>query len=113
MYIACAIHSIYVVVIVQCLQAVVNASGLFGRLDVYCLQKTCISVVPCPTNLAIPDGIVKFSEDGRSVTYQCVDKFKLVGSASAECKEDGTWNSPPPKCSKSTKLADNFIIAYM
>ena len=54
----------------------------------------------CLTNLVIPNGKVKISEDGRSVTYQCADKFKFVGAASAECKEDGTWSSPPPKCGK-------------
>ena len=52
----------------------------------------------CPTGLVIPYGNVKINEDGRSVTYKCADKFQLVGSASAECKQDGTWSSPPPTC---------------
>ena len=56
--------------------------------------------ISCPTELVIPNGNVKINEDSKSVSYQCADKFKLVGSASAECKQDGTWSSPPPKCGK-------------
>ena len=57
-----------------------------------------MDVVHRSINLSIPNGNVKFSEDGTSVTYHCADNFKLVGSASAVCELDGIWSSPPPKC---------------
>ena len=59
---------------------------------------SCAPTVACPTNVVISNGNAQISEDGRSVTYQCADNFKLVGAAAAECKQDGTWTSPPPKC---------------
>ena len=62
------------------------------------LKQSCIAVVQCHTDLAIRNGIVKFSKDHNSVTYWCVTGFNRVGSSSATCKEDGTWSSPPPKC---------------
>jgi len=62
------------------------------------MYMSCVPTVSCPSNLVISNGNVQFSEDGRSVTYQCADKFELVGAASAKCKQDGTWSSPPPNC---------------
>ena len=44
------------------------------------------------------NGVVKYSGGSASVTYQCANGFRLFGSASATCNEDGTWSSPPPKC---------------
>ena len=72
-----------------------DPSDLDMRLSFYV---TYVSVVHCSTNLLISNGNVKFTEDDTSVTYHCADKFKLVGSASAVCKPDGTWSSSPPKC---------------
>ena len=61
--------------------------------------------------MVIPNGNVKISKDGRSVTYQCADKFKLVGSASAECQRNETWSSPLPKC-KGTYVCQSLFLAY-
>ena len=61
-------------------------------------KTTSCFVVNCPIDISIHNGEVKFSRGSASVVYQCANGFRLLGSASATCKEDGTWSSPPPKC---------------
>ena len=58
----------------------------------------CVFIAQCPTNLSIDNGFVMFSSDSKLVAYQCFDGFKLIGSTSAECMQDGKWSSSPPKC---------------
>ena len=60
----------------------------------YCL---CF-LVPCPTDMAIPNGYAKINKDSRSVTYYCTGNFQIIGSSSAKCQQDGTWSSSLPKC---------------
>lgn len=55
-------------------------------------------IVKCPSDMSVYNGNVRFSGDGTSVTYQCANGFRLVGSASATCQENGTWSSLPPRC---------------
>ena len=64
--------------------------------------------VKCPTNISISNGYLTLNENETSVTYQCANGFRLVGSASATCKKDGTWNSPPPKCAGMTLSVANI-----
>ena len=52
----------------------------------------------CLTNLSINYGYVMFSGDSKLVGYHCYDGYRLVGSATAECMQDGTWSSSPPEC---------------
>ena len=77
-----------------------------------CLRLS-INTAGCPTDMAIPNGNVKISEDGRSVTYQCANKFKLVGAASAECKQDETWSSPPPTCIGMYVTKQSNLVYYI
>ena len=56
------------------------------------------SVAQCLTNLTIDNGYVMFSGDSKLVAYRCFEGFRLIGSSSADCMEDGTWSSPPPEC---------------
>lgn len=70
------------------------------------------SIVKCPTNILIDNGYLKLNENGASVSYQCTDGYRLVGSASATCKEDGTWSSPPPKCAGMIlSVANTYLVA--
>ena len=39
-----------------------------------------------------------FSVDNKLVAYRCFIGFRLIGSSSAECMQDGTWSSSPPEC---------------
>ena len=58
-----------------------------------------VFLATCPTDLVIRNGYANFSEDGKSLTYQCTANFKVIGSDSADCQFDGTWSFPPPNCS--------------
>ena len=66
------------------------------KICLHCLQIFCF-IVSCPTDLVIPNGIAKFGEDGTLVTYHCDGSFKIIGSDSANCQQNGTWSSPLPK----------------
>ena len=60
------------------------------------------SVAQCLTNLTIDSGYVMFSGDSKLVGYRCYEGFRLIGSATAKCMENGTWSSPPPECTGMT-----------
>ena len=45
-----------------------------------------------------------FSADSKLVAYRCFDGFRLLGSATAECMQDGTWSSLPPECTGMINL---------
>ena len=45
-----------------------------------------------------------FSIDSKLVAYRCFDGFRLLGSTTAECMQDGIWSSPPPKCTGMINL---------
>ena len=64
----------------------------------YITRTVLCSTVKCPVNISIDNGYVELNENDTSVIYRCAYGYKLVGSASALCKEDGVWSSPLPKC---------------
>lgn len=39
-----------------------------------------------------------FSVDSKLVGYSCDEGFRLIGSTTARCMQNGTWSSPPPEC---------------
>ena len=66
----------------------------------------------CATNLSIDNGYVLFSGDSKLVAYQCYDGYRLVGSTSAECMQDGTWSSSPPECVGMIRKLCNCLINF-
>ena len=80
-------------------RAILDVQGLYITpfIDWYLTSILC-SAVKCPTNISIDNGYVSFNENETLATYRCAYGFRLVGSASATCKEDRTWSLPPPKC---------------
>ena len=81
--------------------AILDVQGLSSLVFILAIsvtKTTLCFVVNCPIDISIHNGVVKFSRGSASVIYQCTDGFRLLGSASATCEEDGTWSSPPPKC---------------
>ena len=57
-----------------------------------------VFVVHCPTNWSISNGYMRYSHNLSLVSFKCVSGYRLDGSSSVTCNENGTWSSLPPKC---------------
>jgi len=80
-------------------KANLNVEGLciFKHLFYY-ITAILHVVAQCPTDLSIDNGYVVFSRDSKLVVYHCYNEFRLIGSTTAECMQNGIWSSPPPEC---------------
>lgn len=78
--------------------AILHVQGLCSLSYIVIIKTIFCCVANCPIDITIYNGNVKYGGDGVSLTYQCANGFRLIGATSATCKEDGTWSSPPPKC---------------
>lgn len=50
----------------------------------------------CPT-ISIQNGKVQMSKRGKMITFECLNKFTLVGSRHSVCTR-GKWDTPAPVC---------------
>ena len=46
---------------------------------------------------------------GEHVTFTCDDDYRLRGSETVVCRDDGTWNASVPTCEQSKS---NFDLNY-
>lgn len=67
-------------------------------LSFFNISNGFIFTAQCSTDLLIDNGNKFFTADKKVVAFHCFHGFRLIGSASAECMQDGTWSSPPPEC---------------
>ena len=59
------------------------------------------SEIKCPSPQIIQHGLYKIEGDpifGNSVSFSCVDGYKLVGSNRRNCDADGQWDGVQPVC---------------
>jgi len=60
---------------------------------------------PCAATPPFLNGRVDKSNNGAfpsTATYTCLPGYVMTGAASATCKADGSWSSPPPACNGLT-----------
>lgn len=48
-------------------------------------------------------------EPGHTLTFGCVDGFRLEGRGDLKCLESGEWNFRPPTCVRGTSIAQSVI----
>lgn len=78
---------------------------LLSLLYSYVANYFCVLyAVQCHIYIPFNNGIARVNKDKSFVTFQCVSGFRLVGSSSATCREDGTWSSPPPTCTSKCNV---------
>ena len=58
---------------------------------------TCSRPLP-PPNGFFSHGSLYNSYVGHRVAYGCDYGYRLIGSATIVCQNDGTWNAPVPTC---------------
>ena len=58
----------------------------------------------CP-DLGNPDNgmVTQFGNSARdNATYVCDEGYELVGAPVLNCQDDGTWDNPPPTCTRES-----------
>ena len=71
----------------------------FGHL-IYRLRLLSRAAVDCRVLLPPANGFVVVGTTtlGSMATYSCDPSFRIVGTDSRECQEDGTWSGETPTC---------------
>ena len=67
------------------------------------------STVACPSVDSIDYGTIMYSSDpniadhfaaGTTVSYECIDNYRLSGMESRQCKNDMEWDGVAPTCER-------------
>ena len=70
---------------------------------IFCVKYTFfLFTVLCASIVTPSSGNVSLSYDNTvtSAQFDCATGYYISGALSATCRADGTWNKPPPTCSK-------------
>ncbi|XP_066191655.1 LOW QUALITY PROTEIN: complement receptor type 1-like [Sylvia atricapilla] len=76
-----------------------RASGIWSQPRPRCEVTVCIN--PMVANARQLGGHGLLSAPGETVTFQCHDGYRLQGSATVSCQEDGSWQPPAPECDRA------------
>ena len=75
---------------------------MWDRL-IFCVKYTFfLFIVLCASIVTPSSGNVSLSYHNTvtSAQFDCATGYYISGALSATCRADGTWNKPPPTCSK-------------
>ncbi|XP_030635356.1 LOW QUALITY PROTEIN: sushi, von Willebrand factor type A, EGF and pentraxin domain-containing protein 1 [Chanos chanos] len=93
-----------------------NATVLCGHSGVWIGGVPACRPIQCPAPEEIPNGSAQYSrlEFSRSITYSCNRGYRLQGSETLTCLENGIWDKPPPTCvqiycSPPKPIANGFV----
>ncbi|XP_063076786.1 complement factor b, like [Engraulis encrasicolus] len=79
---------------------------LYGRWQPTPSRIEKCKLVRCPDPNAFEQGSVTPYQEryyvGNTTTYECFSDYKLYGSATRVCKNNGKWNGTTPICSRNT-----------
>ncbi|CAG5134438.1 unnamed protein product, partial [Candidula unifasciata] len=98
------LYQVYSVIAYQCGKGhVMNGTGLktcepsavWSDNYLECFPVTCLTVESIQNGLVIGEAYTYLS----TVEFVCNEGFELVGNSSAQCNENGSWNSEIPYCS--------------
>ncbi|XP_051240076.1 beta-2-glycoprotein 1 isoform X1 [Dicentrarchus labrax] len=73
---------------------VCTTSGEWTKTKFKCIPKQC----PYPDSLLNGEVYYEDTVYQSTINYTCNEGFTLIGAATAECLDSGTWSTPAPEC---------------
>ncbi|XP_051240077.1 beta-2-glycoprotein 1 isoform X2 [Dicentrarchus labrax] len=89
---------------------VCTTSGEWTKTKFKCIPKQC----PYPDSLLNGEVYYEDTVYQSTINYTCNEGFTLIGAATAECLDSGTWSTPAPECKLVTcPPPENISHGYM
>ncbi|XP_019639618.1 PREDICTED: uncharacterized protein LOC109481477 [Branchiostoma belcheri] len=83
-------------------------TGKYWDREIPTCQRVC-----CDNITEIMSGLVNATEGycyGNDISFSCNPGYELVGSSSATCQEDGSWDPEIPTCQQESRMTTEAII---